>query len=256
LRIKKRIEQQVNQVVELVHELKNERSYRGIERLVQLIIQALLDLGVMIISALGGKIPKAYSEIGILLADAGLLSREDAKVLRSMAGMRNILVHAYTAVNRELVLDSAEKLKEDALRIAETLKSHLEGRLLDPLVSNAFREEVSDVFRGRVKAAFLFGGRAKGYSLKGDYDVAVYFGRDHDLYDLGELVVDLAKVLNVDEDRVDVIDLDVAAPELVLEALDGVPLFIEDDYIVFELKVKAILAMLDMQSSVQVYFMG
>jgi uncharacterized protein YutE (UPF0331/DUF86 family) len=41
--------------------LKMRGSYRGIERLVQLIIQALLDLGVMIISALGGKIPKAYS---------------------------------------------------------------------------------------------------------------------------------------------------------------------------------------------------
>jgi len=63
--------------------------------------------------------------------------------------------------------------------------------------------------------------------------------------------VDLAKTLNIDENRV---DLDVAAPEVVLEALDGVPLFVEDDYVVFELKVKATLALLDMQSGIQSYF--
>jgi len=125
---------------------------------------------------------------------------------------------------------------------------------VDPPVPDTFHEELCKVLKGKVKAAFLFGGEVKGYSLKGDYDVAVYFGRPHNLYDLGELAVDLAKTLNIDENRVDVIDLDVAALEIVLEALDGVPLFVEDDYVVFELKVKATLALLDMQSGVQAYF--
>jgi len=38
-------------------------------------------------------------------------------------------------------------------------------------------ECLREVLKGKVKAAVLFGGRAKGYSLKGDYDIAVYFGR-------------------------------------------------------------------------------
>ncbi|MGC8940340.1 MAG: nucleotidyltransferase domain-containing protein [Candidatus Bathyarchaeia archaeon] len=109
------------------------------------------------------------------------------------------------------------------------------------------------MFTKKVKAAFLFGGRAKGYSLKGDYDISVYFGKPHDLYDLGELAVEVAKALNVDEDKVDIIDLDSAAPEIVLEALKGIPLFVQDDYAVFELKVKATLALLDMQSGIHVY---
>jgi hypothetical protein len=99
----------------------------------------------------------------------------------------------------------------------------------------------------------LFGGRAKGYSLKGDYDISVYFGRPHDLYDLGELAVDIAKTLNVDEDKVDIVDLDSAAPEIVLEALEGIPLFVEEDYAIFELKVKAILALLDIRSGIDAY---
>ncbi|MEM1589373.1 MAG: hypothetical protein QXZ68_02845 [Candidatus Bathyarchaeia archaeon] len=71
---------------------------------------------------------------------------------------------------------------------------------------------------------------------------------------MGELAVDLANKLNIEEDKVDVVDLDSAAPEMVLEALDGIPLFVEDDYVVFELRVKAILALLDIQSGIQAYF--
>lgn len=50
-----RIDQQVNQLTELVKEFESEKSYRGTERLVQLIIQALLDLGVMAVSAAVGE---------------------------------------------------------------------------------------------------------------------------------------------------------------------------------------------------------
>jgi uncharacterized protein YutE (UPF0331/DUF86 family)/predicted nucleotidyltransferase len=248
-----RIDQQVNQLTELVKELESEKSYRGTERLVQLIIQALLDLGVMAVSAAGGRTPKGYSEIGTLLADLCLLNEKDAKVLKSMAGMRNILVHAYASVDRSLVMSSVNKLMQDAPRIAKTLKEGLKGKNIDPPAPDIIKKNLQEVFKGRVKAAFLFGGRAKGYSLKGDYDISVYFGRPHDLYDLGELAVDIAKALNVDEDKVDIIDLDSATPEIVLEALEGIPLFVEEDYTVFELKVKVILALLDIRSGIHAY---
>lgn len=250
MKILERVDQQVNQLIELVKELKSEKSYRGIERLVQLIIQALLDLGVMAISAAGGPTPKGYSEIGTLLADLYLLDEKDAKVLKSMAGMRNILVHAYATIDRNLVMSSASKLVKDAPRIARTLKKGLKGKNIDPPPLSISHKNLQEVFKGRVRAAFLLGGRAKGYSLKGDYDISVYFGKPHDLYDLGELLVDLARALNVKEDKVDVVDLDSAAPEIVLEALKGIPLFVEDDYVVFELKVKATLALLDIKSGI------
>jgi uncharacterized protein YutE (UPF0331/DUF86 family) len=81
-----RIERQANLVRELVGGLEVEKSYRGIERLVQLVIQALLDLGLMIIVALGWRKPRAYSEIGYILREYGVVSDGDADLLKSMAG--------------------------------------------------------------------------------------------------------------------------------------------------------------------------
>jgi uncharacterized protein YutE (UPF0331/DUF86 family) len=78
-----------------VEELRGETNYRGIERRVQLVIQALLDFGLMAIAAFGGRMAKRYSKVGELLLKLKALGESDAKLLKSMAGMRNILVHAY-----------------------------------------------------------------------------------------------------------------------------------------------------------------
>jgi len=179
------------------------------------------------------------------------LDGSDAKLLKFLAGMRNILVQVYATVKRDFVIDSASKLgtdaSSDASRIVEALRSYVGRKAVDPSSTPDLFGNLSRVFKGRVKAALLFGGRAKGYSMKGDYDIAVYFGRPYDLYELGELLVDIAENLKVDEDEIDVVTLDSASPEIVLEALDGKPIYAEDDYVLFELKVKAFMEMLDIQ---------
>jgi len=109
-------------------------------------------------------------------------------------------------------------------------------------------ERLREVLKGKVKAAVLFGGRAKGYSLKGDYDIAVYFGRPYSLYEVGGLVVDMARALKVPEEEVDVLVMDSAEPKLVLEALEGKQIYTEDQYVLFEVKTKALIKYLDMQS--------
>lgn len=251
LRVIERIDRQVGQVTELVRELERERSYRGIERLVHLVIRALLDLALMVIAAVGGRTPKGYSEVGELLSDLGALGEGNAKLLRSMAGMRSILVHACTTIRRDLIASSSRSLRDDAPRIAGALKGGLEGKVVDPASAADLVGSLSGVIKGRVRAALLFGGRARGYSMKGDYDVAVYFGRSFDLYELGELAVDIAEALEVQEDQLDVISLDSAAPEMVLEALDGDPIYVEDDYILFELRFRALMEWLDLRSGIQ-----
>jgi len=251
LKIMERISQQVNQVTELVKELEKERSYRGTERLAQLTIQALLDLGLMAIAALGGRTPKGYAEVGELLSDLGVLSEDDARLLRSMAGMRNILVHAYATLRRDLITNSSRSLRNDAPRIARTLEDSLVGKAIDPPSSSELTESLRNIFKGKVKAALLFGGRAKGYSMKDDYDIAVYFGRTHDLYELGELAVDVAEALKLQEDQLDMISLDSSTPQMVLEALKGKPIYVEDDYILFELKLRALLESLDIQNGIK-----
>ena len=250
MNVLKRIEKQVKLIDELVKELRFETSYRGVERLVQLILQALLDLGLMIISALGGRTPKSYSEIGVILHEIKVINSDEAKLLKSMAGLRNILVHLYAVVDREKILKFAKKLHEDAPRLAYKMFSRVSTRDIDPIESvDEIVDRLREVLKGRVKAAFLFGGRIKGYTLKGDYDIAVYFGRDYGLLELGELVIDIANALKVNEDKVNVVCLDSADPELILEAVQGIPIIMDSQETLVDLKVKALINLLDVREA-------
>jgi hypothetical protein len=248
-----RVRKQVELVEELLGELETEKSYRGIERLVQLVIQALLDLGLMVIAALGLRRPRAYSEVGYILWEQGILSRHDAEMLRSLAGLRNVLVHAYARVDRGRVLEFAERLKVDARRVASAVLKGVEGKSIDPPADSVagMVEKLKRALSGKVVLALLYGGRAKGYALKGDYDVAVLMEQGCDLYKLGELVVDVAEALGVPEELVDVVCIDALPPEHALEALSGVPVIVGDPALLLDLKLKALQQLLDLEEGLR-----
>jgi uncharacterized protein YutE (UPF0331/DUF86 family) len=248
-----RIRKQVELVEELLGELETEKSYRGIERLVQLIIQVLLDLGLMVVAALGLRRPRAYSEVGYILWEQGVLSRHDAEMLRSMAGLRNVLVHAYARVDRGRIFEFAERLKVDARRVASAVLKGVEGKPIDPPEDSVagMVEKLKRALSGKVVLALLYGGRAKGYALKGDYDVAVLMEQGCDLYKLGELVVDVAEALGVPEELVDVVCIDALPPEHALEALSGVPVIVGDPAPLLDLKLKALQQLLDLEEGLR-----
>lgn len=254
IRVLERIEVQVKLVNELIGELRVETSYRGIERLVQVIIQALLDLGLMAIAALSERMPEKYSEIGDLLYEIGLLGAEDSRVMRAMAGLRNLLTHMYAHIDRDKVIEASGRLATDAVRISQAIYNALKARDLDPEEGLGYGElkviveRLRGALEGKVEAAYFFGGRLKGYLLKGDYDIAVLMPEDYSLLDLGLIQVNVAQALNVDERKVDIVCLNSASPKLILEALSGVPI-IEDPARTVELKVKAMRELLDLESS-------
>ncbi|MEM0049341.1 MAG: HepT-like ribonuclease domain-containing protein [Candidatus Bathyarchaeia archaeon] len=254
IKVLERIGVQVKLVNDLIGELRVESSYRGIERLVQVIIQALLDLGLMAIAALGKRAPERYSEVGDILCELGLLSVEDSKVMRAMAGLRNLLTHMYARVDRDKVIEASRRLAADALRISQAIYNALRAGDLDPLEGlgcgdlKVAVERLRRALEGRVEAAYLFGGRLKGYALKGDYDVAVLMPEDYSLLDLGLIQVDVTRALDADEQKVDILCLNSASPKLILEALSGVPI-IEDSVKTLELKVKAMRELLDLEVS-------
>jgi hypothetical protein len=103
------------------------------------------------------------------------------------------------------------------------------------------------VLKGRVALALLYGGRTKGYTLKGDYDIAVLIEPRCDLYKLGELAVDIAEALGVPEEKVDIVCLDSLSPEHALEALDGKPIIVKSPAQLFELKHRALIQLLDLE---------
>ena len=247
-----RIKKQTSLVEELVRELEVEKSYRGIKKLVQLIIQALLDLGLMIIAVLGGRRPRVYSEIGYILKELGVVDDDEARLLKSLAGLRNILVHVYAVVDRDKVAGFAKHLKVNAPIIASTMLRGVEDKPIDPSSEGVIEvvKKLRTVLSGKVMPAFLYGGRAKGYTLKGDYDIAVFMEPHCDLYKLGELVVDVAKTLEVPEENIDMTCIDMLPPEHMLEALSGIPIIIEDPTLFFELKYRAMLQLIDLEEDI------
>ena len=236
-------------------ELEFEKSYRGVERLVQLKIQALLDLGSMIIVALNAPRPKSYSEIGFILRDLNILSNEDANLLKTLSGLRNILIQGYAIINRERIIEFSRRLRSDSIRIAYKLLSNIES-LVD-LASQELVdvvENIKNVLIGNVFTSLFFGSRVKDHILKGDYDIAVYMIRDCDFYELGMLVIDLAHALSVSEENVDILCFNVSLPELIYEALSVVPVIVEDPELAFTLKYKALLELLDLEETTRLIY--
>ena len=175
---------------------------------------------------------ETYGSVGVEVYRLGVLNKEYSNFMIKAAGMRNVLVHGYARVNPRIVMKAArEELPDKVAEIVARIRSAVEKLNIDPELPS---KGLSEVFKGRVKVAFLFGSRVKGYTFKGDYDFAVYFGREYTLRELGRLVVDLSAFLGVE--KVDVVVLDNAPPSMVLEAVSGTPVYYEDAYTLFEVR--------------------
>ncbi|MEM2927259.1 MAG: hypothetical protein QXO94_07355 [Candidatus Bathyarchaeia archaeon] len=75
MEVLKRLEQQARSVENFGLELREEANYRAIKRLVQLNIQALLDLGIMVLSSLGIT-AVGYRDVATSLARLGFRGYE------------------------------------------------------------------------------------------------------------------------------------------------------------------------------------
>lgn len=84
------------------------------ERALQVSIQACIDSGAHLVSALGLGAPEDYGDVFERLARSGGLPRELTDTLKEAAGQRNLLVHLYLDIDPELVWESIEQA--DALR--------------------------------------------------------------------------------------------------------------------------------------------
>ncbi len=77
--------------------------------------QCAIDLALVLVSKRGLAVPQSYREAFFLLARDGLISPELAGALGRWAGLRNLLVHVYTALDLERVreaLSDTSPLKE------------------------------------------------------------------------------------------------------------------------------------------------
>ena len=85
--------------------LKTEKK-RACERLVQVSVEALIDVCALLVSGLRLGIPGEEDDLLERLAHAGVLSAATAQTLRRMKGLRNLLVHEYGRVNDQIVFET------------------------------------------------------------------------------------------------------------------------------------------------------
>lgn len=79
--------------------------YWGIERGIQICIECIIDIANIIISVSGQEKPNTYREIMLKMSDLDVVSANFSKKLANMAGFRNILVHDYTKIDAEVILN-------------------------------------------------------------------------------------------------------------------------------------------------------
>jgi uncharacterized protein YutE (UPF0331/DUF86 family) len=78
--------------------LKERDRRRNVERWVENIINALIDIGKIILASEKMKIPKTYAEVLYYLGKFAKLKENEAIKLAEFARLRNILAHEYLEV--------------------------------------------------------------------------------------------------------------------------------------------------------------
>jgi len=86
---------------------------RACERLLQVSIEAVIDICNLLVSGLRLGLPADEDDLFKKLVEVHVLSEEMGGKLREMKGFRNVLVHEYARVNDRLVYAAVESKLED-----------------------------------------------------------------------------------------------------------------------------------------------
>jgi uncharacterized protein YutE (UPF0331/DUF86 family) len=95
------------------------------ERNLHRAIQAIIDIGKMLISDKKLKIPESNREIFILLAENDLFPAEYLDLIFKMIGVRNIIVHSYDKIDDSVLYGILKKKLDDFKKILQILKEQI-----------------------------------------------------------------------------------------------------------------------------------
>lgn len=82
------------------------------ERELEVASQACIDIANHLIAAEGLRAPDGYADVFQVLSDTRILQQDLADRMKSIAGLRNILVHDYLVVDHELLHDQMQDLSD------------------------------------------------------------------------------------------------------------------------------------------------
>jgi len=97
---------------------------RSCERLLQILIECVIDISSLIVKELRLGLPSGEEDLFEKLEKKGIVSHAMKEKIKKMKGFRNILVHRYAEIDDELVFENLKKI-EDFERFEREIKMFL-----------------------------------------------------------------------------------------------------------------------------------
>jgi len=101
---------------------------KATERLLQELIEAVVDINLHLISQTGHSIPDDYYQSFINLGELKIISSDLAEKLAPSAGLRNRLVHEYDAIVDGLILQSVAMAEDLYAQYVKEIQDYLSNR--------------------------------------------------------------------------------------------------------------------------------
>lgn len=93
------------------------------ERNIQKIVEAIIDLGKILIAEKRLKEPSSNREVFQILEEKGIFPSEFIPLVDKMIGMRNIIVHSYNRIDDSIVYGVLKKNLSDIRKLNSILKN-------------------------------------------------------------------------------------------------------------------------------------
>lgn len=101
-------------------------KYYAAERLLQLLVDEVLDINNHIISRQNLPSPDDFQSTFQILANNQILPEDFVQRFAPVVGLRNRLVHRYETIDKELVLKQIQKEKSDFVTFIQLIEQYLE----------------------------------------------------------------------------------------------------------------------------------
>ncbi len=99
-------------------------KYRTAERLLQLIVDTIIDTNLHLIREKGLEVPDDFESTFRTLARHGILPSEFANKIAPVVGLRNRIVHRYAEIDMKKFLEALRKEHSDFKKYAALIKRY------------------------------------------------------------------------------------------------------------------------------------
>ncbi|GEL77884.1 type VII toxin-antitoxin system HepT family RNase toxin [Tenuibacillus multivorans] len=112
----------------------------GVERLAQMVVESVIDVGNMMIDGFIMRDPGSYEDIIDILIDEQVIPKEDEQAFKETIALRKMLVREYTNINHDQIADVLSKHLSTLQQFRPYVLDYLEKEM-GPLTTFKEREE-------------------------------------------------------------------------------------------------------------------